>query len=255
MIPKKILVVSAHAADWCTRSGGTLIKYIKAGCKVTVFAFTSGEHGESGGYWKNNPESTVEACKECRKNEARAAAAVIGVDSIEFFDFRDYPLDLNTDQIRNLGHRILHLRPDVILTHWIKDPFNFDHEVTAKAVIRAVSAAGMLGAQPNTPSHFIPDIFLFESTIPHSEFNEFKMDTYVDIEDTFEQKMEAIRRFEAQPQLVEYYTRCALTRGIQATDWARGRRIIRYAEGFSRYTPYLGDYLPFTKLHAVRSKQ
>ena len=28
---KNILVVSAHAADWVTRCGGTLLKYIKMG--------------------------------------------------------------------------------------------------------------------------------------------------------------------------------------------------------------------------------
>jgi 4-oxalomesaconate hydratase len=84
--------------------------------------------------------------------------------------------------------------------------------------------------------------------MPHSEFNHFQLDTYVDIGDVFEAKIEAIRKFEAQPQLVEYYTRCGLNRGVQASDWARGRRIIKYAEGFKRYVPYLGDELPLTVL-------
>ena len=245
---RRILVVSAHAADWCTRAGGTLIKYIRKGWEVSLFILTYGEHGESGSYWKNNPASDVESCKACRKMETEAAAAVMGIHHIEFFDYGDYPLILPAGEERKLGHRILELRPGLVLTHWINDPINMDHEVTAKAAVRAVSAAGMLGALPNTPAHFIPDIFFFETTMPHSEFNQFRMDTYVDIEDTFDAKMAAIKKFEAQPQLVDYYTRCAQTRGIQAADWARGRRVIRYAEGFKRYIPYVGDELPLSPL-------
>lgn len=248
MKKKVILVVSAHAADWCTRAGGTLLKFARDGHEIVVFSFTYGEHGESGSYWKDNPASDVEACKRCREEEARNAAAIIGVKAIEFFDYRDYPLVFPEGAERSLVHRILELRPDVVLTHWIDDPFNMDHEITGKAVIRAVSAAGMLGALPGVPAHFIPDLFLFETTMPHSEFNRFTINSYVDIGDVFEKKIEAVSQFRAQPQLVEYYTRCALNRGVQATDWARGRRQIQYAEAFNRYVPHVGDQLVLTEL-------
>lgn len=215
---------------------------------MTVFAYTFGEHGESGAYWKDHPGTNVEEVKACRKREAQAAAAFLGVKEIWFFDCGDYPLVLCADQIRELGHLILNLRPDLVLTHWIDDPFNMDHEIVGKAVVRAISAAGMRGALPDTPPHFIPDLFFFETTMPHSEFNHFQMDTYVDIGDVFERKIEVVKMFAAQPQLIEYYTRCALNRGVQANDWSRGRRPIKYAEGFKRYVPYLGDELPLTKL-------
>ena len=39
---KKMLVVSAHGADWCTRAGGTILKYVNAGWEVTVYALTFG---------------------------------------------------------------------------------------------------------------------------------------------------------------------------------------------------------------------
>ena len=44
---KNILVVSAHAADWVTRCGGTLLKYIKMGYKLHVIILTFGIHGEA----------------------------------------------------------------------------------------------------------------------------------------------------------------------------------------------------------------
>ena len=245
---RRMLVVSAHGADWCTRAGGPIRKYTAMGWEVTVFALTFGEHGESGAYWRDHPGTCLEEVKACRKAEAQAAAQALGVKDIRFFDYGDYPLCLDEARLRRLNEDILTLRPHVILTHWLEDPFNLDHEVTAKAVVRAVSAAGMRGALPDTPPHFIPDIFFFETTMPHSEFNRFQIDTYVDIGDVFEEKLAAVRLFAAQPQLVEYYTRCALNRGVQANDWSRGRRTIRYSEAFKRYVPYLGDLLPLTEL-------
>ncbi len=242
---RHILVVSAHAADWCTRAGGTILRYLQQGAEVTVFALTYGERGESGEYWAAHPTSTLDACKQSRKREALAAARLMGVN-IEFFDCDDYPLVLSADQIRDLTRRILALRPEVILTHFSSDPLNVDHEVTSQAVIRAVSSAAMLGALPATPAHFVPDIFLFESSLPHSEFNGFQIDTYVDITDVFDQKLAAVAKFEAQPHLVDYYRRCGERRGEQATNWLRGRGAVRYAEGFRRYTPHVGALLPTT---------
>ena len=240
----EILVVSAHAADFCTRAGGTLARYARDGARITVFALTFGERGESGGYWAANPAGTLEDCKAVRQREASAAAACLGA-KIEFFDYNDYPLELGVERIRDLTKRILQIRPRLILTHWLQDQFNQDHAVTANAVIRAVGSAGMLGALPNTPAHYLPDIFFFESTVPHSEFNSFQMDAYIDISDVFEQKMEAIRKFECQPQLVDYYTHFGMHRGFQASEWAR--RPIKQAEGFKRYTPFVGTALPLSQ--------
>lgn len=244
----KMLVISAHGADWCTRAGGVILKYVKLGWEVTVFSLTYGEHGESGNYWKDHPGCTVEQVKKCREQEARAAAEFMGVKEIRFFDYGDYPLIMDETRIRRLTADILALRPEVILTHWRKDNINPDHEECARAVFRAVTSAGMRGALPDTDPHFIPDIFLFETTIPQAEFNEFEIDTFVDISDVVEQKMEAVKLFKAQPQLVGYYENCAEQRGFQANDWSRGRRKIEYAEALKRYTPYLGDELPLTRL-------
>jgi 4-oxalomesaconate hydratase len=218
----EILVVSAHAADFCTRAGGTLSQYSRIGANITVFDLTFGERGESAGYWAANANGTMEECKAVRKREASAAAACLGAN-IEFFDYNDYPLEMGVDRICDLTQRILHLRPNFILTHWLEDPFNQDHAVTSNAVIRAVSSAGMLGALPNTPAHYVPDIFFFESTLPHSEF----------------------KKFECQPQLVNYYTHFGTHRGFQASEWAR--RPIKQAEGFKRYTPFVGTAFPLTE--------
>jgi 4-oxalomesaconate hydratase len=236
-----ILVVSAHAADFCTRAGGTIIRYLDMGWNVTVMCMTFGERGESGNYWRVNPTSTVEECKRSRKQEAQNVADFLGI-TIEFYDYNDYPLVFTADAVRNITKKILTLRPEIILTHFNRDPLNNDHAATSGAVVQALASAAQLGALPNTPAHYFPNVYFFESTVPHSEFNEFKMDTYIDITQTFERKMEAIRLFTAQPQLGNYYRHFAEHRGFQATDWAK--RPIKYAEGFFRFLPYVGEEFP-----------
>ncbi len=240
---KDMLVVSAHAADYCTRAGGTIARYSKEGWKVSIIVLTYGERGESGSYWKNEPNGTVEECGAIRRKESQAAADRLGA-GIEFLGRPDYPLFVGEEIIRFLTKRVLEIRPEIVLTHWIDDPLNLDHELTGKAVVRAVSAAAQLGALPNTPAHHFPNLYFFESTVPHSEFNRFKADTYIDIEATFEDKMEAVKCFACQPQLVPYYTHFAAHRGFQATDWAK--RGIKYAEGFIRYLPLVATSFPLT---------
>lgn len=77
------------------------------------------------------------------------------------------------------------------------------------------------------------------------------MDTYIDISDVFERKMEAIRKFACQPQLVNYYAHFAAHRGFQASEWAR--RPIKQAEGFKRYTPFVGTGFPLSERELLPS--
>ena len=86
---KRLLVVSAHAADYVWRSGGTIAKYIQEGAEVCVVVLTFGVRGESNDLWKA-PGATAESVKEVRKGETLAAAEILGVKNIEFWDYEDY---------------------------------------------------------------------------------------------------------------------------------------------------------------------
>lgn len=244
-LPKNtLLVVSAHAADFCTRAGGAIARYAQKGYRVQVIAVTCGSRGESAGYWKSNPGGTETECGEIRRREARAAAECLGAE-IEFWNYNDYPLLFDEERIRRLTRRVLDIRPDIVLTHWLNDPTNKDHENTAKAVVDAISGGAQLGAFPDTPAHHFPDLFFFESTVPYSEFNQFSPDVYIDIDEVFEVKMEAIRRFACQPQLGGYYEHFARHRGFQATSWLK--RTVQHAEGFKRYLPLVGTAFPLSE--------
>ena len=54
---KRILVVSAHAADYVWRSGGTIAKYIKHGANVDVVVLKFwGLEDESAAQWEKKKE-------------------------------------------------------------------------------------------------------------------------------------------------------------------------------------------------------
>ncbi|MDR2933306.1 MAG: PIG-L family deacetylase [Oscillospiraceae bacterium] len=243
---KRILVVCAHTADFCSRAGGTIIRYLNRGYTIKVIALTFGERGESREFWNANLNAAVADCKAARKSEALAAAGFLGID-IEFKDWDDYPLFISCEREAELALDIQNFAPDVLLTHYTNDPINEDHAVAAKAAIRAASIANAARLKAPFEPIVIPDIFLFESTVPHTEFNGFSPDTYVDITDVFNTKMEALARFTSQPFLGEYYTTYAQYRARQAAGWTKNPAI-KYAEGFERYIPYVGEELPLRQI-------
>ncbi len=242
MVAPRILAFSAHAADYCSRAGGTLAAHARHGAVVQVVALTFGERGEAGALWRARPDLPLADMKSRRRAESQAAAGILGVD-VRFMDWDDYPLFIDKDRLLQLVDVIREFRPDVVLTHWTSDPFNQDHQVTGAAAIRACHLATAAGVESPHPAVRYPSVYLFESSVPMTEFNEFNPDTYVDITETYPQKMEALAAYkESQPELTERYGRYAEQRGEQART-VSGRQSIRYAEGFKRYRPQVVDRL------------
>ncbi len=242
MAQRKILVFSAHAADFCSRSGGTIALSTDQQDKVHIVDLTFGERGESEDYWKEQGSKSIEEAKNIRGVEAEEAAAVIGA-SIEFMDYGDYPLFINREQLDTLARLIRKQRPSIILTHWKSDPLNVDHEATTSAVIRASSIAATPGFDHDScePLPF-PHIFFYEPTITRNDITGFNPDTYVDISAVFEKKITALKALRSQAKLPTWYTQWAEYRGAQATQW-KGQPI-KYTEAFKRYTATVSTQLP-----------
>jgi 4-oxalomesaconate hydratase len=240
---KRILVVSAHAADFCSRAGGTIAKYANAGHFVRILGLTYGERGESGDFWRENPEASEDAAKATRREESTKAAAILGAE-VRFQDWGDYPLVIGRERLVELAEEIRDAAPDIILTHWHKAPYNQDHQYTTDAVIRACGLANAAGLKTAHPARRWPSaIYFFEAGVPWTEFEEFRPDTYIDITDTFDQKLRALKELKSQLQLPEWYTNYALQRGLQARSFS-GNQSIKYAEAFARYRAWVGQFFP-----------
>jgi 4-oxalomesaconate hydratase len=121
----RLLVVSAHAADFVCRAGGAIATVTAGGGSAHVVALSYGERGESGELWKT-PGQTEENVKRVRHEEAARAAAHLGA-TFEGVDLGDYPLVVDDAATRRLVDVMTSFAPDVLLTHAERDPFNPDH--------------------------------------------------------------------------------------------------------------------------------
>src|SRR5699024_7632597 len=194
--------------------------------------------GESNDLWKIQGQ-TYDNVKAIRRKEIDKAANILGVEDIEFWDFKDYHMVLNEERLYKLVKKIREVRPNHILTHAKGDAFNPDHELVSQSVFKASVLANSAGVQldalePTTQQR----LFGFE---PHqTEISNFTPETIIDITDTYEQKKRAMQCFEAQPHLIDYYGNRAKMRGNHARRIS-GIKSYKYAEAFSRFFPQVGS--------------
>ena len=98
---RRVIVFSAHAADFCSRAGGTIARLIDAGSKVHIVDFSYGEKCESPALWARDPAPSLAEIKQIRAAEMDAAAAILGV-TIECLDFGDSPLLIGPERRQQL---------------------------------------------------------------------------------------------------------------------------------------------------------
>ena len=126
MDQKNVLVISAHAVDFVWRAGGTIARYAKNGHRVKIIDLTLGQRGESQSLWKANPDMTEEKAMEIRREEARAAAEILGAE-IVFYDWKDHLLMFTREMMEQITADVMEFQPDIVLTHSASDPLNEDH--------------------------------------------------------------------------------------------------------------------------------
>lgn len=233
---QNVLVISAHAVDFLWRCGGAIARYAQAGHQVRIIDLTFGERGESAEVWKTDSNMTESAVKEIRKREAVKAASILGAE-IRFLDWGDHPLVIDRDRCMQLVDELRDFRPQIVLTHHEKDPFNRDHEETTKAYLWALRCAQVPGVKSKAAALGRVKTCMFEPDQP--EFCDFKADTFIDITDVMEKKKEAMRVVESQSYLHDNFVSRALLRGFFAQKVCSDKSI-KYAEAFKRFEPYFG---------------
>jgi 4-oxalomesaconate hydratase len=204
------LVISAHAADFVWRAGGAIALAVSRGEQVQVVCLSFGERGESASAWRAG--NSLEQVKAIRRDEAAAAANVLGAQ-LAFLDAGDYPLTGSAELIDRLVRIYREVSPDVVLTHPLQDPYNYDHPAAGEMALRARVLAQAVGyPAPGDPTG-APPVFQFE---PHQpEMCGFKPDVLLDITEVFAVKRKAMECMQAQQHLWEYYSDLAKRRGTQ----------------------------------------
>jgi len=219
-----ILAIGAHPDDLEVSCGGTLIRYVRDGHKVSMCNVSGGDKG--------HVIIMPDELREIRRKESQEAAAVIGADHYCIDSSDGYVECGNKDTRNQLIEIIRKTKPDVIITH-NPDDYMRDHAQASELAYDAsfISTLPHLFTESEYTTSF-PPIFYMDTLTGIG----FIPTEYVDISDVIEQKLEALACHESQIKwmldhdhidFLDFTKTCNKYRGLQAS--------VPYAEGFRQY--------------------
>jgi LmbE family N-acetylglucosaminyl deacetylase len=170
LLPAKcLLVLAPHADDEVLGCGGTIVRYLQEGSRVSIVYLTDGRFGGASNL------------AERRRVEAMAVGKrLVGCEQI-FWDFADGALASQHDAVaQRVALEMTRLTPDLVFTPWLLDRHP-DHSVTARAA--AAAAKCQTGA---------PLFAAYESLTP------IIANHFVDISGVIETKKELIELYASQ---------------------------------------------------------
>lgn len=217
-----ILAFGAHPDDVECAAAGVLLKHIAMGKTVAIVDLTAGEMGSYG---------TVEE----RKNEAAAAAMMMGIKQREQLSLPDGGIENNEANRLLIIEMIRKYRPSIVLANAIHDRHP-DHAIAAKLVSDGAFLSGLKKKKtlyngveqqawrPQAVYHYIQDYFIEPGFV-------------IDITEQMDKKMEAILSFKSQfvePGDKQPNSILGLIDQIKNMNSIYGRPInAAYAEGFT----------------------
>jgi bacillithiol biosynthesis deacetylase BshB1 len=178
-----ILAFAAHPDDIELSASGTLMKHIAQGKKVAIVDLTRGELGSRG---------TIET----RREEAKAAAEIMGVSARVNLALQDGFFEHNEENLLKVVEQIRYFKPEIVLANAVEDRHP-DHGKGSKLVSDACFLAGLIKVktyfesdkqEPHRPRlvlHYIQDRYI-------------KPDVLIDVTDFYDRKMEAILAYKTQ---------------------------------------------------------
>jgi LmbE family N-acetylglucosaminyl deacetylase len=125
---RRVLVLSPHPDDDIVGCGGTLYKYHLKGSEITSVYMTDGRKG--------NPGYNEEDLVLIRREEAKRASAIVGIDNLIFLNNRDSELTSNSKTIEELSQVIRDIKPDAVFLPFLLDNHP-DHIATNNIFVQA----------------------------------------------------------------------------------------------------------------------
>jgi LmbE family N-acetylglucosaminyl deacetylase len=218
-----VLAVGAHPDDIEMLCAGTLAKYAGAGHKVYMCHAANGNKGHF--------VIPSDELRLIRREEAKAAAAIIGAESISL-DFPDCEIPPTKDGLDRFIDLIRQTRPDIIITH---PPYDYmpDHVMVGKHVFDASFHA--------TLPYYKTDIAEYHDTVAPIYYMDtlvgvgFLPQEYVDITEEYEIKRKALNCHQSQVTWLAEHDNIDIFEYIETSARFRGLQCdARYAEGFCR---------------------
>lgn len=224
-IPESAMVIMAHPDDPEFSCGGTIARWTQAGSRVRYVLCTSGDVGIA------SPGMTKAQAVEIREAEQREAARIAGVDDVVFLREPDGMLEATLKLRKKLVRQIRQFRPEVVVTGdptvvWVGDGYinHPDHRAAATAAVDAVFPAA---GQPNLFEELAEEGLTAHKTRKVYVVNWHEWTTYVNITETIEFKLDALRAHKSQMRGWDPAERIK----ARAAALAKGKEMA-YAEGF-----------------------
>ena len=219
-----LLSIGAHPDDVEVGTGGVLIDLRKRGYKCGLVILTQGEMGTGG-------------TAEIRAQEVKDAAAILGADIIQTFDWGDTRLEDSYEKRLQLAEIIRRTKPKIILAPYPhvghgRRQSHPDHVASGVIAINAANLAALKKVDLPGEPHLVTRIFHY--FLPPGVTPNF----VVDITPHFEQWIAALSAHRSQflnPEksrdYIENLTAMARSFGVQARS--------KYGQGFYAVEPIL----------------
>jgi len=186
---RRVLVIAAHPDDPEFLAGGTIGRLVREGREVSYVIVTNGNKGSG------DRTVTSEQLVPIREAEQRRAAQALGVARVEFLGYEDGELEDTRDLRRDLTREIRRRRPELIITlnprrSYSAFPFwHRDHRITGRVVLDCVyplarDHLAFPDLLPEFEPHKVREVYMVQWEQPR---------LIIDITDTIELKLEAIR--------------------------------------------------------------
>jgi len=191
-IPASAMAIYAHPDDAEFTVAGTIARWARGGCEVTLVAITSGNSGT------HDPRFTRETLARTREEEARASARMLGVSRVVFLGHGDCELVPTMALRKELVREIRRFRPEVVMcgdpqalffeNRYINHP---DHRAAAQAALDATFPCAemeLLWPEEGT-AHAVRAVYVSSTLSPN---------TAIDITGTIDAKIAALREHHSQ---------------------------------------------------------
>jgi len=187
---ERILVVTAHPDDVDFGSAGSVARWTDSGIEVAYCICTN---GEAGGFDASIPRA---AMAEIRQAEQRAAAKVVGVTDVTFLGHPDGRLEATIALRRDISRVIRRVRPQRVVSQ--SPERSFQRIYASHPDHLAAGEATMAAVYPDARNPFAHPELLEEGFEPWSVPEMYlatanESDVFVEITDTFERKLDALR--------------------------------------------------------------
>lgn len=212
---EQVLVIAAHPDDETLGMGGTIHKLSLLGSRVRVIFLSDGV----------GSRNTIRESVESRRAAAVNALRILNCSDVHFYDYPDNSMDAVPliEIVKTIENNMSDFSPSVIFTHFPHD-LNVDHRITSQACLVA--------ARPKA-NRKIKSVLYFEvqsSTEWNFGASQFIPNMFIDISDSFENKVRALKEYQVE---IEAFPEARSFAGIEARSTVRGVTVgVSKAEAF-----------------------